>query len=230
MKKAVCLAMCCLTLFWNIAPCLAGAGSFSLSARKTGGDEVEVTVSVNGLYVTSAQLTVRFDDSLLDFTGWDSLTGQQDDEADARLRRDAPDTVLINYAAVKTFSGRFLVMRFTRKEAATGTAAFSVGVLSLFASSNANGFQTKPAAASCVGASLSLDGGADVPEPIYYPGDVDLDGSVSSADARLALRATVLLEELNETAFALADVDGDGTITPADARRILRASVFLETL
>ena len=62
------------------------------------------------------------------------------------------------------------------------------------------------------------------------PGDVDLDGSVTPFDARLALRASVRLECLGEEAAALADTDHDGTVTPSDARRILRASVRLETL
>lgn len=69
----------------------------------------------------------------------------------------------------------------------------------------------------------------------YPMGDVDLDGAVTAADARLALRAAVGLEE-----FAAAeewtdliqccqgDVDNDGEITAGDARTILRAAVGLE--
>ncbi len=61
-------------------------------------------------------------------------------------------------------------------------------------------------------------------------GDVDADGCVSSADARLALRAAVKLEPIfpGDAAFRAADYDGDGSITSADARLILRASVGLE--
>ena len=62
------------------------------------------------------------------------------------------------------------------------------------------------------------------------PGDVNLDGSVTPEDARLALRASVKLETLDDAAFKNADVNGDGVITPEDARRILRASVHLEEL
>ena len=61
-------------------------------------------------------------------------------------------------------------------------------------------------------------------------GDVDCDGSVTSADARLALRASVKLETLDVTASTNADVNGDGVIAPEDARMILRASVHLEEL
>lgn len=48
-------------------------------------------------------------------------------------------------------------------------------------------------------------------------GDCDKDGKITSADARLALRMAVGLEE----ADAVADVNGDGKITSADAREIL---------
>lgn len=63
-------------------------------------------------------------------------------------------------------------------------------------------------------------------------GDVDGDGSVTSADARLALRASVSLENYPEdtSEFYAADADYDGRITSADARLILRASVGLEYL
>ena len=67
-------------------------------------------------------------------------------------------------------------------------------------------------------------------EPEYILGDVDGDKSVSAADARLALRASVGLETLNTTQKKAADADKDTNITAADARLILRASVGLETL
>ena len=67
----------------------------------------------------------------------------------------------------------------------------------------------------------------------YYPmGDVDSDGAVSSADARIVLRASVQLDPIAEEddAFYFGDVDYDGRLTSADARLILRASVGLEEL
>ncbi len=61
-------------------------------------------------------------------------------------------------------------------------------------------------------------------------GDVDGSGKIESADARLALRASVGLETLTGDAFTAADADLDKAITSADARLILRASVGLEEL
>ena len=66
----------------------------------------------------------------------------------------------------------------------------------------------------------------------FMPGDVDLDASVTSSDARLALRRAVGLENYKEdsTEYLAADVDMDGSVTAADARLILRAAVGLEKL
>lgn len=61
-------------------------------------------------------------------------------------------------------------------------------------------------------------------------GDIDGDGFVKAADARLALRFSVGLEELTAAQQKAADVDYDGKIKAADARLILRASVGLEEL
>lgn len=61
-------------------------------------------------------------------------------------------------------------------------------------------------------------------------GDADGDGQVTSADARLVLRASVGLETPDMLRRILYDADTDGSITAADARLILRASVGLEKL
>ncbi|MCR5041248.1 MAG: immune inhibitor A [Clostridia bacterium] len=68
------------------------------------------------------------------------------------------------------------------------------------------------------------------PAETVVPGDVDGDGLVTAADARLALRAAVGLEHPDELGALAADVDGDEKITPADARAILRKVVGLEEL
>ncbi len=62
------------------------------------------------------------------------------------------------------------------------------------------------------------------------PGDVDGDGKLSAADARLALRKSVGLEDYKDGSdeFIACDVDFDGKVSAADARLILRASVGLE--
>lgn len=58
-------------------------------------------------------------------------------------------------------------------------------------------------------------------------GDVDADGKVSAADARLALRYSVRLENLTPDGIFRADTDSNGIITASDARTILRISVGL---
>ena len=66
----------------------------------------------------------------------------------------------------------------------------------------------------------------------YSWGDVDFDGDVSAADARLVLRAAVELEELPADALAWGDVDAHSAkhdITAADARLALRIAVGLDS-
>ena len=62
----------------------------------------------------------------------------------------------------------------------------------------------------------------------YLKGDVNGDGKITAADARLALRAASQLEILSETEKYLADVNSDGRITAADARKILQKSANTE--
>ncbi len=61
----------------------------------------------------------------------------------------------------------------------------------------------------------------------YEKGDVDGDGKISAADARLALRFSVNLDVPTDEQKLVADFDGNGSITAADARSILRLSVGL---
>ncbi len=62
------------------------------------------------------------------------------------------------------------------------------------------------------------------------PGDVNMDGKVNSADARLALRASAKLEELSDEQKQLADMNKDGKVNSSDARTILRTAAKLETV
>ena len=58
-------------------------------------------------------------------------------------------------------------------------------------------------------------------------GDVNNDGKVTAADARLVLRAAAGLEKLRGQSLLNADADRDGKITSADAREVLRESAGL---
>ena len=62
----------------------------------------------------------------------------------------------------------------------------------------------------------------------FLQGDADLDGKVTSADARLTLRIAVGLDDVTPITKAAADYDGDVRVSSADARLVLRASVGLE--
>ena len=62
------------------------------------------------------------------------------------------------------------------------------------------------------------------------PGDVNGDNTVTTKDARLALRAAVGLDTLSAEKTAAADVTGDGKVETDDARVILRVAVGLMRL
>ncbi len=62
----------------------------------------------------------------------------------------------------------------------------------------------------------------------YLNGDADLDGKITSADARLILRCSVGLETLVGNALFAADRDASGAIDAGDARLTLRAAVGLD--
>lgn len=65
---------------------------------------------------------------------------------------------------------------------------------------------------------------------ISVKGDIDSDGATTSADARLALRASVGLEKLTGAFIPAADVDGTKGVSSSDARLILRVSVGIDKL
>lgn len=64
---------------------------------------------------------------------------------------------------------------------------------------------------------------------VSVKGDVDCDGKVSAADARLALRSSANLEVLSAAALLSADVDSDSKVAASDARKILRVAGRVDT-
>ncbi len=65
---------------------------------------------------------------------------------------------------------------------------------------------------------------------IIIPGDADSDGTIKAADARMALRASVGLETVDDILLKSADMDMDSSVKASDARIILRISVGLEDI
>lgn len=63
-----------------------------------------------------------------------------------------------------------------------------------------------------------------------FKGDVDGDGKITAADARLALRAAAKLTTLTKAQLEAADLTNDGRVTAEDARKILRVAAKLETI
>ncbi|MBQ8209965.1 MAG: dockerin type I repeat-containing protein [Clostridia bacterium] len=64
----------------------------------------------------------------------------------------------------------------------------------------------------------------------YTLGDVNADGEITAADARLILRNSAELEVLSAEQKAVADINSDGDVTASDARIALRISAELEDI
>lgn len=60
-------------------------------------------------------------------------------------------------------------------------------------------------------------------------GDVNGDGYITSADARLALRFSAAMDKPTEEQKALSDMNGDGSVTVADVKLIMADALDLET-
>lgn len=60
-------------------------------------------------------------------------------------------------------------------------------------------------------------------------GDMDDNGDITAADARIILRAAARLEKLDEDHAKRADTNRDGILTAADARLTLRVAAQLDT-
>ena len=75
---------------------------------------------------------------------------------------------------------------------------------------------------------LAEDGSVLNEYTIVVPTDIDGNGKTTAADARLALRASAQLENLEGVYSDAADITGDGKITASDARKILRIAANLE--
>ena len=64
-------------------------------------------------------------------------------------------------------------------------------------------------------------------EPSFIPGDSDGDGTVTVADALIAMRYAMGLIGENELDLNAADMDGNGVVDVADALIILRMGMGL---
>lgn len=87
--------------------------------------------------------------------------------------------------------------------------------------------KTEKLATGCKVHVVDKDGKVIVEYEVVYQEDVNGDGKVTAADARLALRTSAGLNSLEGVYFVAADCNSDGKITAADARKILRIAAGL---
>ena len=108
------------------------------------------------------------------------------------------------------------------------TAADIISAAGTGAQVLSKGITLEPSDKVGTGMILQKVGGAQ--RTVIIIGDVNGDGGVTAADARLALRKAVDLETYAEDSpeYIACNVDRDHSVTAADARIILRAAVSLE--
>ena len=211
------IALALLALF----PCgvlAAGPGITVQSVQANPGDTVSVAVTIaDNPGLSYLKLRYTFDSEKLAFVRVEKGTVLTDSftVAGNALSWDTGRDAKGNGTLVK--------LVFSVKEKASGTAAVNVAVVNCF------NYDEQSVSFSVKNGAVTIKDGS---APAYIRGDVDGNGSVTSADARLALRASVKLEKYGKDSvqFLAADVDGNGAIEASDARTILRASVKLETL
>ncbi|MBR6780085.1 MAG: leucine-rich repeat protein, partial [Clostridia bacterium] len=90
----------------------------------------------------------------------------------------------------------------------------------------ADGTEKKADAKIGTGDKLVLSDGTEIVVSVL--GDINGDGEVATADARLVLRKAVNLETFDNAQNVAANVDNNKEVGVADARMILRASVNLD--
>ena len=61
-------------------------------------------------------------------------------------------------------------------------------------------------------------------------GDMNSDGKITAADARILLRISARLEPSDDSIIKKGDINNDGKITAADARKIIRVAAKVETI
>ena len=62
---------------------------------------------------------------------------------------------------------------------------------------------------------------------VILKGDVNSDGGITAADARIILRMSAKLETPDEVQKSAADINSDGKVTSSEARTVLRFSAKL---
>lgn len=64
---------------------------------------------------------------------------------------------------------------------------------------------------------------------VVYIGDMNNDGNITAADARIALRISAKLQTATEFELFVGDLDSDGRITASEARKILRVAAHIDS-
>lgn len=174
-------------------------GSVSASPGQT--ISVPIMVDLN-TPIFSNQFTIQYDQTLL--TPTTVVLGSGDNGWSIFFNANNPGTLIIGMFGVTSISGsqQIAVMNFTVKPGTPADLTSNITVSKVV-------FDT---------ASItSLTNGVVT---LSLPGDVNMDGQVTFADATLVAQDAIGLTNLTPADITLADVSGDGTVTMYDAALI----------
>ena len=186
----------------------------------------------------TASITFRVSEGEIDVNAH-ALLGYRDAEElkEARLAADLPENTVYTYDDVPHLSVAgdiaiyrigdiiylpYSITRSKLKEKITSTVdGCTVDYLTAYDSENEYALTGDEV-------SVSFDGRQVECVKICILGDINKNGTVTAADARLALRAAARLDEYEGIEKLAADVDKDGKSTSADARQILRVAASID--
>ena len=230
---AVMFAVCCFTAY--------AQDSMTVSAENTNakaGEQVTVTVNLeNNTGMNYLKVQISYDDSVMTLSSvkngklFDNLASMPGNTS------ANPFTMVYAGAGDENYSGKLFTLTFdVSDKAVSGNYDIGVTVAQCTNQSNEN------VSVSASGAVIAVEGETTIVPPEtetkepettyknYSLGDVDANGKITSADARLILRCSAKLEVFYGEQLAAADLDSNGKVTSADARIDLRISAKLETI
>ena len=210
------IAAFALLLLYTLNVSAFGAAFTVTTVEAAPGETVTVPVAVsNNPGFCYLKLRFSFDAEKLEFLRAENGTVS----ADSFLADEG--ALLWDSGADAAADGTLVNLVFLVKETADGAAAVRLSVTECY------NYDEQAVAFAVNDGSVLVK-----PAPARLKGDVDGNGLLEAADARLALRASVQLEDYaaGSAQFLAADADGDGVLRASDARLILRAAVGLENL
>lgn len=217
LKKILVVVLALVTAFASAVPAFAAVADITIPNIQLGdvSDEIVYLLKELGIDATAADV-----DDLMQYI---VNGGKLDEWLEAKYGKDGASSVV--YTAVVAALKKIITLATTTTTVSTTDFQYVPSSNATTGTTSATRFTTSliyPSGTTEKASESEEQTGAE-----RETGDVNGDGKVNAADARLVLRASAQLIILDNAATAVADVNGDGKITSKDARSVLRYSAGL---